>query len=374
MKRILFFFLICVSNPLNAQSIRQSFSSKNSNTRLILESSTTKIGNGKKKTKLNRSPKKELDYVLYRNIVRRQTWLVGQGEPITQEVANHLPYYFRLSMKNGQGHWQHIEAMHGDTMTTNHNQNTYFINTRNDKRSANSEWLSKLKKITQWYITSDFSGENVVEERAYDSAGYTIYGFIPIQNDSIHITGSYIDAWGFPVDMMEREENTYGSVVYITYDKLGGDYIIDFLDGEGMRKQNNNGVDQERTVYDEKMRIILNTSHNCVGDYCIDNWGNCGNKYEYAEDGQSYTITRVDADLQPMRMPETRADSEGTYIRCKVLLDEWGRTKEKIFLNEKDENDATLSQVHRIVYEYHNDGRIKSKTLFDINGKQLKSE
>ena len=95
MKRILFFFLICVSNPLNAQSIRQSFSSKNSNTRLILESSTTKIGNGKKKTKLNRSPKKELDYVLYRNIVRRQTWLVGQGEPITQEVANHLPYYFR---------------------------------------------------------------------------------------------------------------------------------------------------------------------------------------------------------------------------------------------------------------------------------------
>ena len=122
------------------------------------------------------------------------------------------------------------------------------------------------------------------------------------------------------------------------------------------------------------MRIILNTSHNCVGDYCIDNWGNCGNKYEYAEDGQSYTITRVDADLQPMRMPETRADSEGTYIRCKVLLDEWGRTKEKIFLNEKDENDATLSQIHRIVYEYHNDGRIKSKTLFDINGKQLKSE
>lgn len=368
MKIFLLFIVICVSMQNSAQ-IRNSLSGKNNNTRLVLEPVTKKAH----KTKTNAS-KKEVDYVLYRNIVRQHTWLVGQGEPITQEVANHLPHYFKLSMKNAQGHWQHIQAIHGDTMTTHHNQHTYIINTKNDEKVADKEWLERLRQVSQWFITADMSGDNVAEERAYDKDGYMIYGFIPIQNDSIHVTGSYINQWGNPVDMMEREENTYGSVVYITYDKQGCDYIIDFLDGEGMRKLNINGVDQERTVYDEKLRPTLQTSHNCVGDYCIDNWGNCGNRYEYAADGRSYTITRVNADLQPMQMPETRSNNEGTYIRCKVLLDEWGREKERIFLNEKDENDATLSNIHRIVYEYFADGRIKSKTLYDINDNIMKNE
>ncbi len=420
MKSFLLFIVICVSLQTNAQ-IRKSLS-RNNNTKSVLNPAGNKTENGtiltkekevddahyrnivkpwssqtnilirnslsgnnntksvlervytKKETVVTRKKRKEVDYVLYRNIVRQHTWLVGQGEPITQEVANHLPYYFRLSMKNPQGHWQHIEAMHGDTMTTHHNQHTYIINTQNDEKVANKEWMKRLKQVTQWFITADMSDNLVAEERAYDKDGYMIYGFIPIQNDSIHVTGSYIDAWGYPVDMMEREENTYGSVVYITYDKQGGDYIIDFLDGEGMRKLNSNGVDQERTAYDEKMRLLLHTSHNCVGDYCLDNWGNCGNKIEYAADGHSYTITRVDADLRPMRMPAARADAEGTYIRCKVLLDKWGREKERIFLNEKDENDATLSNIHRIVYEYFADGRIKTKTLYDINGDQLKND
>lgn len=371
MKRILLFIVFCVSLQIGAQ-IRRSFSIFEGNNQ------STKLGSElvKKKTRINsgRKSTKEVDYVLYRNIVRQYTWLVGQGEPITQEVANHLPYYFRLSMKNEQGHWQHIEAMHGDSLTTHHNQHTYIVNTNNDVQTANTEWLEKLKQVAQWYITSDLSGNYVAEERAYNAEGYMIYGFIPIQNDSIHVTGSYIDAWGRPVDMMERKESTYGSVVYITYDKHGGDYIIDFLDGEGMRKANNNGVDQERTVYDERMRPLLRTSHNCVGDYCVDNWGNCGIRYEYADDGRSYTITCVDADLRPMRIPETRAGSENTFIRCKVVLDEWGREKERIFLNENGKNDATLSQIHKIVYEYFTDGRIKSKTILNINGKQLKNK
>lgn len=352
----------------NAQ-IRSSFSGTNQSTKLVLEKPVIK-----QKTKLNttKSLENTEEYVLYRNVIRKYSWLVGQGEPISQDVANHLPYYFRLSMKNEQGHWQHIEAMHGDTLTSSHSLSPYFINKDYDMNYADNNWYQKINNTSQWFITSDLSGEYVAEERAYTKEGDMIYGFIPVINDSIHITGSYNDSWGRPVDFNEVEECTYGSVVYITYDINGCDSVIDFLDGQGLRKSNSNGVDQERFVYDKQLRPILSTSNNCVGDYMIDNWGNCGNCYEYSQDGSSYTITRVDQNLQPMRMPLLRASEENTYIRCKVNLDKWGREAEKIMLNEKNENDTTLSGIHRIKYYYNNYGRLISKSYYDLNGNQIK--
>ena len=366
MKRILIFIALCVSLAGNAQ-IRQSLST-NKSTKLNLGTPTTQSSSTDGKQKETE------EFVLYRNLVRQYTWLVGQGEPITQEVANHLPYYFKLSMKNEKGHWQHIEAMHGNALTTEHNQNTYFIDIQNDTTNVSTEWITKPKTVAQWFITSDLSGDCVAEERGYTAEGDMIYGFIPIQNDSIHVTGSYIDAWGYPVDMMQSSVYTYGSVVYITYDKYGCDYILDFLDGAGYRKPNTNGVDQSRTVYDEKLRPVLSTSHNCVGDYCIDNWGNCGVKYVYAADGKSYTITFVDENLNPMRMPPERASVDETFISCKYVFDEWGREKEAIYLNADGENDATLSGINKIVTEYTADGKIKSKSYFDITGNLMKTE
>lgn len=392
MKKFLLFIIICFPLICSGQGIRQSFTGTNKNTKLVLSTPTMKPGaaspsksskpvaassnkppKGKNPGRTNNDSKMDsFEYVLYRNIVRQHTWLVGQGEPITQEVANHLPFYYRLSMKNDKGHWQHIEAMHGDTLTTHHDQSPYFINKAYDSKIADKDWYAKVDSIAQWFITGNLTGDIVVEERAYTKDGDMIYGFIPTQNDKSHITGSYIDAWGFPVDMNENEENTYGSVVYITYDEQGGDSIIDYLDGEGYRKPNSNGVDQERTVYDDKMRPTLRTSHNCVGDYMIDNWGNCGNIYEYAPDGKSYTITRVDDSLKPMRMPELRADATETYVKCKVLLDEWGRQKERIMLTEDNVPDSTLSGIHRIVYHYAKNGKNTSKIFYDINGNEIK--
>lgn len=367
MKKLLLITAVCFPLICSGQGIRQSF---NKSTRLVLETPPVTKSRGSNGSKSASLPQK--DYVLYRNIVRQYSWLVGQGEPITQEVANHLPFYYRLSMKNEKGHWQHIEAMHGDTLTTHHNQDPYFINRDYDGAIADKDWFVKVNSIAQWFITCNLTGDVVVEERAYTKNGDMVYGFIPIRNDEKHITGSYIDAWGYPVDMNENEEFTYGSVVYITYDEQGGDYIVDYLDGEGYRKPNSNGVDQERTLYDDRMRPVRRTSHNCIGAYMKDNWGNCGILYEYASDSQSYTVTIVDETLEPMRMPEFRADDTQTYIRCKVLLDEWGREIEKIMLTEDNKPDATLSGIHRIVYQYAENGIIASRTFYDINGNEIK--
>lgn len=315
------------------------------------------------------------DYILYRNVGRRYTWLEGVGKPITQEVANHLPYYFRLSMKNNAGHYQMVEALHRDTLTGEHNQNTYILDKHNNINEKNQEWCERLQKVGMWHFYSDISGENVIEERAYEAKNENaqlIYIMHVFKNDSTHATITYYDSWGLLADMNEDDSYTYGSIVYVTYDKNGCDAIVDYLDGEGYRKSNTNGVDQERYVYDEQYRRIQITSNNCVGDYAIDNWGNCGVQYIYDDINNTYSIIHIDENLQPMRMPSMRANDESTYIRCDISKDKWGRISEQVFLTENGEKDTTLSGIHRIMYYYSDDGKLINKKYYDIHGILLK--
>ena len=311
------------------------------------------------------------DFVLYRDVVRRYSWLEGLGEPITQEEANHLPYYFRLSLKNNSGHYQLVEAMNGKRLTSLHPLNTYILDKTYDDNTSNQEWREKLLLVGQWEFFSDPSGENVLEERAYEAKekdAKLVYLMQPIRNDDNHVTITYTDSYGYPADMNEDERFTYGSVVYITYDRNGCDSIIDYLDGEGYRKPNTNGVDQTRCIYDDKHRIILLTSNNCVGDYAIDNWGNCGMRYIYDDDKNTYSIICVDNNLKPMRMPSLRAQDDETFIRCDIKKDKWGRKEEAIILTAEGEKDVTQSGIHRIKYVYSPDGKLLEKKFYDING------
>lgn len=357
---ILILFLFFGVQPFQAQV--RSFA-PNKRTKLELEPPRyVKVSKVK-----NRTVKKEPDYVLYRNIVRQYSWIVGQGDPITQEVADHLPYYFKLSLKNEKGHWLHIQAMRGDSLTEKHEQDTYILNPNTDMSEENRVWREKLARVCQWYITSDLSGELVVEERAYDKGGNMIYGFQPVKNGRNRVVGSYINDYGYPVDIAESSLYTYGNVVMITYDSHGYDSIIDYLDGAGLRRQNNDGGDQRRYLYDRKGRILRVTSNNAVGDCMIDNWGNCGNIYKYDDAGNSYVKTRVDDELKPMRMPVGRSGILDTYISCKVILDKWGRKKEMIFLDAEGNPDVTLAGIHRVVYEYSDTGILQKEMYFDLN-------
>lgn len=343
-----FLFLLCLSS--NAQTIRIRTGSINKETKLV-------------------TPVSKEEFVLYRNIIRKYTWYEGVGKPITQETANHLPFYFKLSMKNPQGHWQLIEAMHQGEKTTHHDQSTYILDRQNDQTEQSQEWIEKLNSVAQWYMIADLDGNEVVEERAYTVEGDLIYSFVPIKNPDGRIRGSYNDAWGLPVDMSPDSETTYGDVVCITYDEIGRDYIIDYLDGNGLRKYNSNGVDQQRYRYDEEDRILMLTSHNLVGDYSIDNWGNCGNRYEYFDSG--YIITRIDKDLKPMRMPKGRADDTQTFIRCVVKRDTWGRDSEATMYDENGNPDTTSSGIHQIRYIYDEDGNLLSTDYYDINNQKM---
>lgn len=311
------------------------------------------------------------NYVLYRDILRRHTWIEGWGEPISQDVANHLPFYYRFSMLNKAGHYQLIEAMHGDSLTTKHSMGTYIIDPTDETLNQNHVWKKQLRTVGQWLLFSDHSGEHLIEERAYEAKSKDanlVYVMQAVQNDDRHVTISYLDSWGYPADMNESVAYTYGSVVYITYDDKGRDAIIDYLDGEGLRKKNTDGVDQTRYEYDEKDRVILMTSNNCVGDYAMDNWGNCGMRYLYDDNKNSLTSICIDNYLRPMRMPSIRADEEKTFIRCDTQKDKWGRKVEDVFLTEEGLNDSTSSGIHRITYSYSSAGVLVGKSYYDING------
>ena len=158
-----------------------------------------------------------------------------------------------------------------------------------------------------------------------------------------------------------------GHIWCITYDRNGCDSIIDYLDGQGLRKYNNNGVDQTRYVYDDKGYIIEAKSCNCVGDPIIDNWGNCGFSVTYDHQKGFRSQVYRDKEWIPMRMPATRADIEQTFIRCDYQQDHWGRDSVATYLTADGKPDATLAGIHQIHYKYSDDGILISKTYYDIN-------
>ena len=373
-KRICMLFLsCCILTCLSAQSIRSLGSVNllqeekkqvfNKNTRLALAKPTVK-----------KNKKVVEDCRLYRNVIRKFSWLVGVGKPIDKVTATHLPFYYKLSLKNEKGHWQHIEAMHGETLTSRHDTKAYFSDNKTDNAPANREWDDKLKTIAQWFIFSDLEGDNVVEERSYDGDRNMIYSFQLVKTPDGRATGSYNNAWGQPADLREDSLNVYGSVVCVTYDRAGRDSIIDYLDGQGFRKQNSNGADRQYNVYDKQDRLVLVTSHNIVGDNIIDNWGNCGNRYVYDDIHNKYTTVRLDAELNPMRMPAYRADGTQTFIRRDMYKDKWGRDSVAVMLDAAGNDDATSTGIHKILYEYDKKGSLASTSLYGKEGNLLKKE
>ncbi len=348
-----------------ASSLKETIQQKhNQSTRLDIK----KMGRRKAKGKVVRE-----DTLYYRDVVRKYGWLEGLGNPIPLATAHHLPYYYRMSMKNKAGHWQHVEAMHGDSMSTSHPIGTYIIDKGNtDDVLANKEWCELLNTVTQWLFTTNFEGDEVYEERSYDADNNMVYSYSAIRNQDGRMTGSYNDAWGRPADMREDSTTTYGSVVCITYDRHGCDSIIDYLDGQGLRKYNNNGVDQTRYSYDDSGYIVEAKSCNCVGDNIHDNWGNCGYTISYDRQKGCRTLIYRDKEWNPVRMPATRASIERTFVRCDFLQDQWGRDSLAVVLTVDGKPDKTLAGIHQIAYHYQEDGRLSGKTYYDINKNILK--
>ena len=330
---ILLLFSVLCSLPQyilsDVGSIRKDIQSNSYNTNTQLNISRPATSKSKKVSKIP-------EYVLYRNVIRRNLWLEGQGEPISQELADMLPCYFRLSMKNNKGHYQFVEALCRGELTSSHTVSPYILDKKiiSPEDTVINQWDAKFSTIGQWLITSDLEGDKVVEERAFEAKSNNanlIYAFQPIYNDVNHVTGSYTDSWGLPIDVDPSDDHFYGSVVYITLNSHGLDSIVDHIDAKGLCRYNEYGVDQTRYRYDYKNRLISVSSHNTVGDPVNDNRGFCATTYEYDDENNNCIITHLDKNMNPI-LPIASAP-EYNFIKALFKFDSVGRLEEVKFLD-----------------------------------------
>lgn len=347
------------------KGIREIPKSPNVNTRMQERPIVVRQKSGKTSSEVRSSgdKKKAPEFTLYRNITRRNSWYVGVGDPITQEEANHLPYYFRLSMQNDKGNYQYVEALHGDSLTTLHPITPYIL----DKSGASgtdsesvADWRKKLGEVGQWIMIPDLSGEVLMEERAYEAAekdANLIYVYQPVKLDSIHTIGSYLNDWGYPVDVNESDDYYYGNVVRITHDVNGCDSIVDFIDGVGLRRYNEDEVDQLRYSYDTRGRITSCTKHNLVGWLMSDSSGSSGVIYEYPkEDSDDYIIWYIDKNKRSF--PAYDATFDLTFSKGRVTHDSFGRIAKLEVIEGKRFEYGQSEGVSEVVLNYSYDGSL----------------
>ena len=243
------------------------------------------------------------DSVLYRHIVRRFTWLEGLGAPITQEEADTLPLYFKLSIKSKGGHWQHVEAMRANHPTTAHNIHSYLLDTNHDYgNEVDARWVQRLQSVCQWYFFSDPAGQQVFEERAYDAEGNMMYAFTPVPISNDVVVGSYTDALGMPAEVVEDTTLYYGTVVRIQYTPEGYDHTIRYMDGAGYVRPNVDGIYEKHLDYDPDVpgRITTITYGNPVGFLMEDRNGICITHYTYNNMGDIISTSYANREGEPL--------------------------------------------------------------------------
>lgn len=196
-------------------------------------------------------------------IGRRKSWIVGIGDTLTKEDAMKRSKYYRLSMKNDHGKWQHIEAMSKTEMRPAYRNMCYYDGF--DIGEVDGPLSTSINEISQWFEFSDLEGENMLEERAYDAEGNLILTGMFHRHEDGRIIVCYNDSHGFPVDFKPDDKYTYGHVFAITYDDNGNDHIVEYYDGTGYSRMNAFGCYQYRQVVDERGYIVEMTCHNSVG-------------------------------------------------------------------------------------------------------------
>lgn len=354
-----FTFLIGSIMPLFAQ-IRRDISNKQVQLKIVrpVVVKTPSVAKGTKgRVKSTAIKKEEPEYLLFRNVMRRNLWLEGVGEPISQEVADKLPLYFRLSMKSKGGHFQFVEALRGEKLTAEHNVVPYLLNFEKCEDEDINEWKDKFAAVAQWMFSSDAAGEHVLEERAYEAKendANLVYSFIPVYNDTRHITASYNDSWGLPIDVDPKEEYLYGNVVRITLDSEGRDSIVDYHDAKGYVRFNEFDVPRITKEYDSEGRIKNIAARNPVNDRINDIRGVCGVTYEYSSDGKSFVELYVDKDFNPVKV--SSPGPEGENYGSRVSLDEYGRPALREFLSAERGRGESENGVSYIKYTYMADG------------------
>lgn len=346
---------LCQKSFIDGKTITQR--KEKGKNKTVTDNTEAVLSKGKGKSNINPNVRPKL----YRNVYKKFGRWVGVGKEVPASEMTNYAQLYRLSEQNMAGFWTKMEAIDfNGEFTTNHSMGTYVMNQLDDGDSvANEEWRDKLKTICQWSMIFDETGENVVQERAYDGTGNLVYTYTPMKVSNCESVGTYANCWGIPVNL--RGENG-ASLVKIKWDDKGNEIEYVFVDEKGRLMRNQNGVYINKFSYDSCGNQIENLSCDEFGTPVIDNCGNCGWKSKYDANYNQVWSCFIDEKMQLIKMPMTtrnaNSDNIGVAITRYKHDQKWGRMVEQSFYNEYDRPDTNAWGVHKYTLEYDMHGNI----------------
>lgn len=313
---------------------------------------------------------------VYCTSIKKQHGWYAPLKTITAETARHHNIVYRFTNRNARGRWCKMESINGRGDLVSSGLSPYILNiyTSESDMSADTKWVAKLKTTCIFELIPDPSGINIIQERALDKDGNIVYLFsrTPIGSDADgneQYVGSYKDCYGLPAEMRKDPGYTYGTLVMITEDKWGNDWIIEYMDAAGMTKPNSYGVSAECFVYDAEGRLQRKELRDGKGRLAADNRGNCGLEFTWT-DYDMTSVTYMDTEWKPMEMVSSpmSTGSEGV-VRINSRYDEYGRQTEMYFTSADGVYpDTNASGIHKIAYSYNDYGDITDIRFYGIDG------
>lgn len=317
---------------------------------------------GKETSSAHQEAADTASYALYMNSVKQYGWMRGLGKPISDEHARHLSSYLRFSKKNQAGHWTRVENLNGYGQLENGSMGTYLVNPYDDEDlQTDTEWRDKLKQIVRWEFVGDASGEQCIQENAYDKDGNLVYSYIPVQLGHNRYMGHYVDAWGMPAKLRNEEEAKY---VVVKWDDYGYESEVMFIGEDGYPKRNSWGAYIAKYVHDKDGFTLSNMSCAADGSYMRDRAGNSGQKQINNEYGNAVVVTNYDENNELIRI-----DKDEDYIQSKSAFDEWGREICRTYQLPDGTPDTTRDGVHGYECSYNDHGQLTLVQIFGIDGR-----
>lgn len=313
-------------------------------------------------------PADTMEVALYRDYVKQHGWMRGRGNPISQETASHLSQHYRLSRKNKAGHWTRLECLDAWGRPDDCGA-TYLINPYDDDdKQIDEAWRDKLKEIVYWEFVGDASGENCLQENAYNKEGKLILSYIIVPVGENKFMGHYVDAWGLPAKMRDEDGAKF---VLVQRDQYGYDADISFIGDDGYYKKNNWGAYRSRYFFDKRGYVLRHMSSNVDGQFMIDRAGNSGQLQVYGDDGFVRSVTNIDDQGNIIRVPLSES-TEKDYICARYDYDQWGRnTCISYYLANGITPDTITGGVHTYRYEYNDRGKCTLIQCLGLDGKPI---
>lgn len=296
----------------------------------------------------------------------------GWFEPLgllTKEQANHRGSSFMFSKKNAKGHWTKMECINAYGNHVPSGFSPYIVKLNNQKDSLiNEDWAEKLKGACIFEFIPDPSGENIIQERAFDKNYNLLYAYSRIPIGSNQYIGSYKDVYGLPAEMRKEPGYKYGTLVLITEDDYGFDKCVEYIDAQRNNKPNSDGAYAEMFDYNQEGEMIRQYSVDSIGNRIIDNWGNCALIHTYYTNHLQKSSMYADEQLRPIRMPSEESGNSTGTIKSVYQYDDFFRMSQVKFMTENDEKDTNAYGCHKIVIEYDDWGNQISVIGYDSNG------